>query len=115
MRFDYTEKKDLYEYRLYRMLKDLQSNAGVLIGEPSLTKLFHFISGYEYAIMEAEDYRLHFHREYQAFISRRFPEKRDMRWDQLLMENRTESEAFSAFYYYLGAFFKEYNINIYGR
>lgn len=76
MQFRYTNKDISQERRLYDLLAMIKERPGVLIGEPSLTRLSHFIDGYEYATMELTDYRLHFDKEFQAFIEQKYPNKK---------------------------------------
>ena len=98
MKYCYTEKKACFENELKNLLFDIKKRPGVYIGEASLTKLFHFLSGYEYAIMTYENYRLHFDKDFQRYIQLTTKCEGNYHWNQILSEGRTEREAFEKFY-----------------
>ena len=94
----YTEKENRYEMMLYEALRLLEAEPRVIIGEKSFTKLVYFLTGYEYAFMQMKNYRLHFDREFQEFISKRYPTEKTIHWDRIISEGRTEIDAYQAFF-----------------
>ena len=104
MQYEYTDKQFTYEQKLYRLILNIEKEPGLYIGEPSITKLFFFISGYGYAIIENQGYRLHFDKDFQMFINKKTQDASEMHWNNLLCEGRTEQEAFHVFFSYFGEF-----------
>jgi hypothetical protein len=104
MRFEYTELMNEYEEQLYSVLKTIQSSPGLYLGEPSITKLCHFISGYTYAVMVYKDYRLHFDRDFQLYIESRYPDYHVLHWDGILLKEYGESGGFDVFFQLLDSF-----------
>ena len=93
----YTQKDMVIEKKLYDLVELILKTPGVYIGEPSLSRLFHFIGGYAFAVMQLTGYRFYFEREFQAFVIARFPTKCAINWSEILSEGRTESQAFDLF------------------
>ena len=111
MNWEYAAKNTEYESKLYDILSRIRELPGAWLGKPSITRLFHFIGGYTIAVMQYEDYRLHFDRDFYEYIKKFFPSRRMLNWDGLILEGRTEEEAFLEFYRQLDAFRKEQAFN----
>ncbi len=95
---NYTQRIRKYEEKLYEVLMIIKDRPATLIGKKSLTLLFQFINGYEYAFIDLLEYRLHFEKEFQSYISNRYMITRTLNWCTFLLEQRTEEEAYDAFY-----------------
>ena len=108
MDYSYSEKDPKQEERLYEVLLLLENNCGVLLGEPSLEKLFHFISGYGFAYAELEGYRFHFDREFQTYVMQHADSPCEyLHWNEILQNGRSKPEAFEEFYRQLRRFLSQ--------
>ena len=104
MEYEYKEKIINKERGLYNMILKMESSPLEWMEEPSLECLFQMISGYEYAIMELDDYRVHFEYEFQEYMLSKFASKKGLRWDQILCDGRSDIDA----YYLFFEFFKDF-------
>lgn len=93
---DYREVE--YEAALYRMLDRIKMEGGMWIGTPSLNRLFQFINGYQAAIQDITGYKPHFDKEFQLYLQAKNEDAKRIRWNILLSKQRTDEEAFYAFY-----------------
>lgn len=108
MSLEYSTKNDKWENLLYNILKRIRRTPALYLGEASLTKLFQFIGGYEYAMIDLVDYRPHFDKEFQTFTEQKYQRKGPQwHWNTIIGEEKTEEEAFFAFYDQLDEFLKK--------
>ncbi len=99
-------KNETYERMLIETLLRIKRYPGTIIGEPSLVKLYFFISGYEYAFMELTQYCFHFDRDFQSYVLSLFPTKETVHWHRIIAKGHTDTEAFEIFYEIFDAFCK---------
>ena len=102
--YEYTEIKMKYERQFYDLLFKIKKCPGVIIGSKSLEKLFFFMGGYDYAFSDLMPYRLHFDKDFQEYVSNKFPTKMTWHWNTVIAQNRTDEEAFDFFYELLDEF-----------
>ncbi len=104
MNWDFSENNRDYEAQLYRLLSQIRKRPGMWLGTPSITRLFLFLHGYTYAVLEHEGYRLHFMTDFLDYIKRVYPSDLALNWDGLLLMGRTEEEALREFFRQLDLF-----------
>jgi len=96
--FEYTERNSENEKTLYDALLTIQKCPAQIIGKKSLTLLFQFVSGYEFAFYDLTKYRLHFEKEFQQFIADKYTSTAAINWGTILLEGRAEEDAFDLFF-----------------
>ena len=102
----YIERNAAQERKLYEVIQFIQTHPGIILGSKSLTGLFHFLGGYEVAYSDLTGYRFHFNKEFQAFISGKYPTNKAFNWCSILLQNRSEEAAFEQFYEEFDRFLK---------
>ena len=104
MNWNYSEKNKDNEARLYRLLFQIRERPGMWLGTPSITRLYLFLLGYTYAVLEYEGYRLHFMADFLDYIIRVYPSDLALNWDGLILIGRSEEEALWEFFRQLDLF-----------
>ena len=98
MVWEYTERIDENEKMFTDMLFEVEKCPGAYIGEPSLQRLFDFMGGYELAFSELKGYRLHFDKDFQRFIEKRYNSDGTRHWNSLISSGASDAEALGRFY-----------------
>lgn len=91
---------------IFRLLDSIRDKYGVYIGELSLERRSHFLSGYACALLDLTGERVVFDAAFQRFVEARFGQN-GKHWDGLLSEGREPKEAFSLFFVLLEEFKRE--------
>lgn len=92
--------------QIFHLLDNIRDKYGVYIGEPSLERLSHFLSGYACALLDLTGERVVFDAAFQRFAEARFGEN-GQHWDKLISEGREPEKAFSLFFVLLEEFKRE--------
>lgn len=89
------------------LLEDVKDKYGMYIGRKSLRNLSGFLSGYECAVNRMQNRWSLFNAAFQRFVEDEFNWNGPMyHWSDILLEERTDSEAFDLFYELLEEFKK---------
>ena len=85
---------------LYEVLEKIRIRHGLFIGNKSIEKLAMFINGFECASMtyESDKAKSTFNFKFQTYIELKLEKYDSKHWSQLLLDGRTEDEAFEMFY-----------------
>jgi len=87
--------------RIEKIIKLIEEKPGIYIGKKSVDRLAHFLSGYECAIADILQERPCFNSQFQSFLEETLGlEWCTEHWSSLISKNRTEEEAFFAFFEY---------------
>ena len=91
---------DPYEEKLYEILCEIKACPAMYMKTPSVSSLSEIISDIELAVMHYLDHSMLFGYHFQSFIEKKYRKKNDpmRRWDQYLLEGRTEKAAFDLFF-----------------
>ena len=92
------ERIDENEQMFTDMLFEVEKCPGAYIREPSLQGLFYFMGGYELAFSELKGYRLHFDKDFQRFIEKRYNSDGTSHWNSLISSGISDAEALERFY-----------------
>ncbi|MBQ1768035.1 MAG: hypothetical protein IIZ91_02855 [Oscillospiraceae bacterium] len=92
------ERIDENEKMFTDMLFEVEKCPGAYIGEPSFKGLFYFMGGYELAFSELKGYRLHFDKDFQRFIEKRYNSDGTSHWNSLISSGISDAEALERFY-----------------
>lgn len=91
---------------IFHLLDSIRDKYGLYIGEPSLERLSHFLSGYACALLDLTGERVVFDAAFQRFAEARLGQN-GKHWDGILSEGREPEEAFSLFFVLLDEFRRE--------
>lgn len=102
------EFADPYEEKLYEILGEIKVNPKLYMETPSISKLNEIISTIHLTVMRYLAYPMTFYGEFQLFIAKKYGKDNDplRRWDECLLEGRTEEAAFDLFFEELDLFLK---------
>lgn len=98
---------------LFETLQKIKQRPGMYLGQPSITALFTFISGYEFAreelgipLTQSEE---NFHRNFQLWLQKRFEIQTVNSWAKIILfYSRSEQEAFDYFFELLTEFSQQH-------
>lgn len=103
------------------LIKQIEMRPGMYVGNPSIEKIFHFISGFLYnnVVTNREDevdlaFRNHFHEWVKVNLERRYLVKFDEQRNYLFYINQTfpdEKDRLDVFFGLSNEFFSELNKN----
>ncbi|MEO1432543.1 MAG: hypothetical protein AAFV71_26420 [Cyanobacteria bacterium J06633_8] len=94
---------------LYEVLQKIKSRPGMYIGKPSVTHLFHFLVGYEFARgeldIEPTEWEDDFHENFQPWLQKRYHVSTSNSWANIIMLYcGSEKEGLDSFYELLDEF-----------
>ena len=94
---------------LYNILQKVKTKAGMYIGRPSVSDLFMFIVGYEFARgeldIEPTEWEDDFHDNFQPWLQKKYHVSTSNSWAKIIMLHcGNEQEGFNAFYRLLDEF-----------
>ena len=94
---------------LYNILQKVKTKPGMYIGRPSVSDLFMFIVGYEFARgeldIEPTEWEDDFHENFQPWLQKKYHVSTSNSWAKIIMLYcGNEQEGFNAFYRLLDEF-----------
>ena len=94
---------------LYNVLQKVKTKPGMYIGRPSVSDLFMFIVGYEFARgeldIEPTEWEDDFHENFQPWLQKKYHVSTSNSWAKIIMLYcGNEQEGFNAFYRLLDEF-----------
>ena len=94
---------------LYKLLQKVKNKPGMYIGRPSVSDLFMFIVGYEFARgeldIEPTEWEDDFHENFQPWLQKKYHVSTSNSWAKIIMLYcGNEQEGFNAFYRLLDEF-----------
>lgn len=94
---------------LYNVLQKFKTKPGMYIGKPSVSDLFMFIVGYEFARgeldIEPTEWEDDFHENFQPWLQKKYHVSTSNSWAKIIMLYcGNEQEGFNAFYRLLDEF-----------
>lgn len=91
--------------KLFSALDRIREKCGLYIGSKDLKVLATFIRGYEFAVFQLTEKHLGFGKRFLNFITcREETEYCPYYWDNILLKNYSEDEAFEKFFEYVDEF-----------
>lgn len=96
---------------LYKVLQKIQPKPGMYIGKASVSDLFHFLVGYEFARgeldIEPTEWENDFHENFQPWVQKKYHVSTSNSWAKIIMLHcATEKEGFEVFYKLVDEFTK---------
>ncbi|MEH2325751.1 MAG: hypothetical protein V7K32_19740 [Nostoc sp.] len=94
---------------LYEVLQKIKPRPGMYIGKASVSDLFHFLVGYEFARgeldIESTAWEDDFHENFQPWVQKKYHVSTSNSWAKIIMLHcGTEQEGFNSFYLLLDEF-----------
>jgi len=94
---------------LYEVLQKIKPRPGMYIGKPSVTHLFHFLVGYEFARgeldIESTEWEEDFHENFQPWLQEKYHVSTSNSWANIIMLYcGSEKEGLDSFYKLLDEF-----------
>jgi hypothetical protein len=94
---------------LYEVLQKIRPRPGMYIGKPSVSHLFHFLTGYEFARgeldIEPTEWEDDFHENFQPWLQKRYHVSTSNSWAKIIMLYcGSEKEGLDSFYKLLEEF-----------
>jgi hypothetical protein len=94
---------------LYEVLQKIKPRPGMYIGRASVSDLFHFLVGYEFARgeldIEPTDWENDFHENFQPWVQKKYHVSTSNSWAKIIMLHcGSEQEGLNAFYRLLDEF-----------
>lgn len=98
-----------YMSGLYEVLQKIKAKPGMYIGSSSISDLFHFVVGYEFARgeldIEPTEWEDDFHENFQTWLQKKYHLSTSNSWAKIILFNcGNEQEGFNAFYRLLSEF-----------
>ena len=97
------------EKSICKLIRNIERNYGVYIGNKSLTNLAHFLNGYSFRFFEERQYLFSLRSDFQSYIDAKYQQEKAYAWNDIILNENgsTEEAAFDAFYQLFHKFLKE--------